>query len=270
MAAIFPAWFNVTRSLTCFPSDSSMTSELPLRGGRRLQAPLECTTSPLPRLSVITVVRNGEATLEACIRSVAAQTYPNVEHIIVDGASTDGTLEILCRHGSTLEFWISEPDSGIYNALNKGIGLCSGEHYVVLGCDDVLLPTAAESFMRNAHKGLIVRGWVFFQSPRKGAMRIRAHSAGSLIHTEAHQRFGYYDESYRIAADTKFLMLARRAGVTAEIEDIVGVFVAGGASGSYGKCVGEHARAMVESGAWGVLRCLVWSAPRRALALLRG
>lgn len=241
-----------------------------MRGGRRLQVPPESATSPLPRLSVLTVVRNGEATLEACIRSVAAQTYPNVEHIIVDGASTDATLEILRRHDSTLEFWISEPDSGIYSALNKAVRLCSGEHYVVLGCDDVLLPTASESFMRDAHKGLVVRGWVFFQSPRKGAMRIRAHSAGSLIHTEAHRRFGYYDESYRIAADTKFLMMARGAGVTAEIEDIVGVFAAGGASSSYGKSVGEHARAMVESGTWGALRSLVWSAPRRALALLRG
>jgi glycosyltransferase involved in cell wall biosynthesis len=246
-----------------------MTSAPPMRGGRRFRAGAPAPTSSLPRLSVLTVVRNGEATLEACIRSVAAQTYPDVEHIIVDGASTDGTLEILRRNDSALEIWISEPDRGIYNALNKAVRLCSGEHYVVLGCDDLLLPTAVESFMRHADKGLVVFGWVFFQSPRKGVMRIRAHSAGCMIHIEAHRRFGFYDESYRIAADTRFLMAARRAGVTAEIDDIVGVFAAGGASGSYARNVAEHARAMRESGAWGAMRSLAWIAPRRLLARFR-
>ncbi len=246
-----------------------MTCASPLRGGRRFGGDAPASTSSLPRLSVLTVVRNGEATLEACIRSVAAQTYPNVEHIIIDGASTDGTLEILRRNDSALEVWISEPDSGIYNALNKAIRLCSGRHYVVLGGDDLLLPMAAESFMRHADKGLVVFGWVFFESPRKGAMRIRAHSGGCLIHIEAHRRFGLYDESYRIAADTRFLMAARRAGVTAEIDDIVGVFAAGGASGRYARNVVEHARAMRESGAWGALRSLAWTTPRRVLALFR-
>jgi len=247
-----------------------MTSAPPLRGGRRFRADAPASTSSLPRLSVLTVVRNGVATLEACIRSVAAQTYPDVEHIIVDGASTDGTLEILRRYDSALEIWISEPDSGIYNALNKAVRLCSGEHYVVLGCDDLLVPTAAECFMRHEHEGLVVFGWVRFQSPRKGAIRIRNHSAGALIHIQAHRLFGLYDESYRTAADTKFLAAARRAGVAAEIDDEVGVFVIGGASGSYARNVNEHARAMRESGSWGALRSIAWKAPRLALAALRG
>jgi glycosyltransferase involved in cell wall biosynthesis len=241
-----------------------------LRGGRRLHAIAPDAPTLPPKVSVVTVVRNGAATLDACIRSVAAQTYPNVEHVIVDGGSTDGTLDILHRHDATLGLWVSEPDSGIYDALNKGVRLCAGQHYIVLGCDDVLLPTAAESFMRHADRGWVVFAWVFFQSPRKGAMRIRAHSAGSLIHMEAHRRFGFYDQSYRIAADTKFLETARRAGVTVAIDDNVGVFAAGGASGSYARNVAEHARAMRESGAWGALRGLAWTAPRRVLAWLRG
>jgi glycosyltransferase involved in cell wall biosynthesis len=246
-----------------------MMSSAPQRGGRRFLADAPTQRSALPRLSVVTVVRNGQATLEACIRSVAEQTYPHVEHIVVDGASTDGTLDILRRHERTLEAWISEPDTGIYNALNKAVRLCSGDHYVVLGCDDLLLPTAAESFMRHADKGLVVFGWVRFQSPRKGAMLIRNHSAGALIHMEAHRRLGLYDESYRIAADTKFLSAARRAGIMAEFDEEVGVFVAGGASGNYARNVSEHARAMRESGAWGALRCMAWKTPRLALAALR-
>jgi glycosyltransferase involved in cell wall biosynthesis len=220
-------------------------------------------------MSVVTVVRNGAATLEACISSVAAQTYPNVEHIIVDGASSDGTLEILRRHEDSLELWISEPDSGIYNALNKAVRLCSGQHYVVLGSDDILLPTAAESFMRNADRALVVFGWVYTYSPRRGAMRIRVHSAGCLINLHAHSRFGYYDESYRIAADTKFLMSARRAASVAEFDDFVGVFATGGAHANYRENVKEHARAMRESGSWGTLHSLAWSLPRQAFGLVR-
>ena len=247
----------------------AMQSDAKLQGGARLDSSRRASQTSPPRLSVVTVVRNGAATLEACISSVAGQTYPNVEHIIVDGASSDGTLDILRRHEHSLELWISEPDSGIYNALNKAIDFCSGQHYVVLGSDDMLLPTAAEQLMRNADKGLVVFGWVYSYSLRKGAMRIRAHSAGCLIHRDAHRRFGRYDESYRIAADTKFVMTARRAGCVAEIDDFVGVFAAGGASANYRQTVKEHARAMVESGSWGSLRCLAWSIPRQALAFLR-
>ena len=107
--------------------------------------------SSLPSLSVVTVVKNGEATLDACIRSVSAQTYPNVAHIIVDGASSDGTIDILRSYDADLEYWVSEPDKGIYNALNKAVALVRGSHYVVLGCDDLLLPSAAESFMKHAY-----------------------------------------------------------------------------------------------------------------------
>jgi glycosyltransferase involved in cell wall biosynthesis len=240
-----------------------------LAGGRRANASNPPTTNSIPSLSVVTVVRNGEATLDACIQSVAAQTYPNVHHVIVDGASTDGTVDILRRYDATLEYWVSEPDKGIYNALNKAIALIRSSHYVVLGCDDLLMPSAAEALMKYANDSLIIFGIVKFDSPRSGEMHIRNHSGGTMINMEAHRLLGPYDETYKIAADTKFLTAARRAGITMDVDDIVGVFVAGGASAIYSNNVREHARAMHEAGAWGVLRSLAWKAPRLALAALR-
>jgi glycosyltransferase involved in cell wall biosynthesis len=250
-------------------AQAAMTSETAHQGGRRLLQAGDAATAGLPCVSVLTVVRNGQTTIDACIQSVAAQTYAHVEHVIVDGGSSDGTLAILRRRSGLIGYWISEPDGGIYAALNKAVRLSRADRYVVLGCDDVLLPTAVEALMRHAERGLVVRGWVFFQHPSRGAKRIRAHSAGSLIHKSAHEHFGFYDETYRIAADTKFLMRAQQAGATVFADDITGVFAAGGASGNYTHSIREHARAMQEAGVWSRLYALIWSAPRLILAGLR-
>ena len=230
-------------------------------------AAVDASTSA--RVTVVTVVFNGARTLEACLRSVMAQTWPDVEHVIVDGGSTDGTIAMLERFDQDIACWISEPDAGIYDALNKGVRLASGAAYVVLGCDDLLLPTGVEALMRHAEGVDVVFGRVQFESPRQGATLIRKHSAGTLIKLQAHRQLGFYDTSYRIAADTKFMMTARRALPTREIDDVVGVFVVGGASGDYRANVLEHSRAMRESGAWSAWRSLLWRAPRLVFAALR-
>jgi len=78
-------------------------------------------------ISIITVVYNGETHLEQTIKSVLNQTYPNTEYIIIDGGSTDGTLDIIKKYNDKIAFWVSEPDNGIYDAMNKGIELATGE-----------------------------------------------------------------------------------------------------------------------------------------------
>jgi glycosyltransferase involved in cell wall biosynthesis len=89
-------------------------------------------------ISIITVVRNGVDTLEFCIRSVLSQTYEKIELIVIDGGSTDGTLDILRRYDSKITFWSSKSDSGIYDAMNKGARHASGERLLFLGSDDTL------------------------------------------------------------------------------------------------------------------------------------
>lgn len=90
----------------------------------------------LPRITVITVTRNADAHLEQTIQSVIEQDYPNLEYIIIDGASTDGTLDIIRRYESYITKWISEPDRGIYDAMNKGIALATGDWLFFMGGDD--------------------------------------------------------------------------------------------------------------------------------------
>ncbi len=95
---------------------------------------------PPLKLSVVTVSLNQAAYIEANIRSVLAQAYPGVEHIVVDGGSTDGTLDILKRYPHLR--WISEPDTGQSNALNKGIAMATGEIVGWLNSDDTYEPGA--------------------------------------------------------------------------------------------------------------------------------
>jgi glycosyltransferase involved in cell wall biosynthesis len=88
------------------------------------------------KISIITVCYNSAATLEKTILSVAAQTYKNIEYIIVDGNSKDGTIEIIQNHQDKITQWISEPDKGLYDAMNKGISMATGDLVGILNSDD--------------------------------------------------------------------------------------------------------------------------------------
>lgn len=90
----------------------------------------------LPLISIITVVYNGKKYLEQTIESVLNQTYKNIEYLIIDGGSTDGTLDIIKKHESQLSTWISEPDDGLYDAMNKGIRMANGEIIGIINSDD--------------------------------------------------------------------------------------------------------------------------------------
>ncbi len=89
------------------------------------------------RFSIITVTFNSAATVEDTIMSIDGQDYPDVEHIVIDGASTDGTQDILFKHQRKITRWISEPDLGMYDAMNKGIAMASGDVIGILNSDDV-------------------------------------------------------------------------------------------------------------------------------------
>lgn len=95
--------------------------------------------STQPLVSIITVVFNAEKTLEKSIRSVIGQSYDNIEYIIIDGQSSDRTIDIIRNYNENINYWISEADNGIYDAMNKAIGLAKGEWLYFLGADDYLI-----------------------------------------------------------------------------------------------------------------------------------
>jgi len=102
------------------------------------------------RLSVITVTWNAAATLEACIESVLRLKGQDVEFVVIDGGSKDGSVAILERYGKAIDVVVSEPDKGIYDAMNKGLDRASGEYVLFLGADDVLLHVPRHELSQGA------------------------------------------------------------------------------------------------------------------------
>ena len=116
-----------------------------------------------PLVTIITIVFNGQETLSKAIESVSNQTYPNVEYIIIDGGSTDGTLNIIKKYGDVITKWISEKDRGISDAFNKGLKLAKGEIIGILNADDWYernaIISVVEAFENNKNIG-IAYGWM--------------------------------------------------------------------------------------------------------------
>jgi glycosyltransferase involved in cell wall biosynthesis len=185
------------------------------------------------KFSIITVVRNAAGTIAQCIESVAAQRHADVEHLVIDGASTDGTLQVVERYRSRLSRIVSEPDKGIYDAMNKGIALATGDVVGFLNADDAyaddeVLSDVAERFADPAIDAAygdlvyvaasdfrrVVRYW------RSGEFRPGSYRQGWMpahptffVRRRVYQAFGGFDLSYRLQSDfdltTRFLEVRR-------------------------------------------------------------
>ena len=145
-----------------------------------------------PLVSVITVVRNAAATITATLDSVRAQRQVDIEHVIVDGTSSDGTLDILKAHQHDQLRWISEPDQGIYDAMNKGIDLAKGEWLLFLGADDVLADPAVLSDIFERQELLqydLVCGRSSYHGGRECVPRLDWHT---LIFNTVHHQAAFY------------------------------------------------------------------------------
>jgi glycosyltransferase involved in cell wall biosynthesis len=120
-----------------------------------------------PLISIIIVTYNASSLLQNAIDSVINQTYKNIELIIIDGNSTDNTVDIIKKNKSSINFWISESDNGIYDAMNKGVMHCSGDYILFLGADDVLHNVLDQVAERLVNLSCVYYGNVFFESIQK-------------------------------------------------------------------------------------------------------
>jgi glycosyltransferase involved in cell wall biosynthesis len=112
-----------------------------------------------PKLSVITIVYNNAKDIERTMRSVLNQTYQNIEYILIDGASNDGTLEIIQQYSAQLTKFISEPDKGIYDAMNKGLALATGDYVLFMNSgDEIYAPETVADVFASSPSGDIYYG----------------------------------------------------------------------------------------------------------------
>ncbi|MFC3714908.1 glycosyltransferase family 2 protein [Luteimonas soli] len=183
---------------------------------------------PRPQLSIITAVRNGAGHLESCLESVATQESATIQHVVIDGGSTDGTVDILRRWSGKIDTWISEPDKGISDAMNKGLRLATGEWVLFLHADDELLAPDSISQVLQALDlidariaGFPIRygqpGASRLLRPWGNASRLRFKTwlkhQGTFVKRSVFEDVGMHDETLRIAMDYDFFLRAWLKGV---------------------------------------------------------
>jgi glycosyltransferase involved in cell wall biosynthesis len=192
-----------------------------IEGGLRLQERFNVRTdSNLPLISVITVVRNGEKTIEKTIQSVLDQTYNDIEYIIIDGCSSDRTISIIKKYEHKIAYWLSEPDEGIYDAMNKGISLASGDWIHLLNSDDRYYD---RTVLEKAVNFLDVNQTNYFTLVREFPDRTQefkkfdfqkwelyilpkiAHPT-LIVSKKQYEQVGLYDNSWKIASDHEFTL----------------------------------------------------------------
>lgn len=172
------------------------------------------------KLSIITINYNNAVGLKKTIQSVFSQSFHEFEYIIIDGGSTDGSSEIIKQHSEKITYWVSEPDKGIYNAINKGISKATGDYLIFLNSGDCFFDTNSiqncYNFMTKFSGADIYYGDIFVVNtngkgdylkklPRNLDLnyfeKATINHQASLIKAELFKEFGLYPESYKLASD---------------------------------------------------------------------
>lgn len=208
----------------------------------KLNGPSVESLNSLPLITIITSVFNAERTLEETILSVIGQSYSNVEYIIIDGGSTDGSLDIIKKYQHAIDYWVSEPDAGIYDAWNKGVLSSQGEWLCFLGADDYLWNAEAVSDMAKeltkvSENTCVAYGQVMLLNEQAQSIcpvgepwsdiKDRFKQVMCIPHQGVmHRRFlferhGVFDESFRIAGDYEILLRELRNNDAVFVEGVI-------------------------------------------------
>ena len=212
-------------------------------GGLRKQGYFKKSGDKKPLVTVVTVVYNGVEFLEGTILSVINQTYDNVEYIIVDGGSTDGTLDIIRKYEGAIDYWVSESDKGIYDAMNKGISLGSGEWINFMNAGDFFfsLDTIKDIYSASNDGVTVIYGdhEVSYPCKRKivtagrvknlwrGSQFCHQSSFARLVHHKKHR----FNTCLKIAADFEFFYKTHKSDLIIQYRpQVLSTASAGGVS----------------------------------------
>lgn len=216
-------------------------------GGRRLAGPI---TPSLPGVQLVTVIvatLNAAETFVELIQSLRNQSYRNFEFIVIDGGSTDGTIEMLAEHDMEIDYWLSEHDTGVYEAWNKGLAAAKGDYICFLGADDRWAESCSLHELVGLTNGgaydlVAARGAVVSKAgvpiravggpwsrARLSQRQIVAHP-GMLFATRLFASYGNFDTRYRVAGDYEWLMRLGSDVKAAFLDRVVVLIGAGGIS----------------------------------------
>jgi glycosyltransferase len=173
------------------------------------------------KISVITVCYNSQETIENTILSVINQTYSDIEYIVIDGNSTDRTLEIIDKYKDRINYFVSEPDSGMYNAMNKGIKAATGDYVYILNSDDTFYnENTIKNFVEAASNEIFevfIGNLIFIETDRKTPIikfdevdkmsmyYFGLHQQALFYNRTIFEKYGYLSENYKLASDIVWL-----------------------------------------------------------------
>ena len=217
-----------------------------------------------PKISIVTIAYNCENEIEETILSVINQQYDNKEYLIIDGASKDGTMDVVNKYRDKIDVIISEPDKGRSDAFNKGIAHATGDYIVMMNAGDLLADDALDKFARNYEPGYdVIKGNTIRWNEKTGFKSIEhpvieypeipfnflvCHQS-TYISKSAYERFGGYGIDYKIVMDFELMLrFARHNAKFMKINENLAVFRMGGISQTSSKRrIKEMKRAMLEN-----------------------
>ena len=213
-----------------------------IEGGLRTRGYFKTGVRGRPLITVVTVVLNGKKFLEQTIQSVIQQTYDDVEYIVIDGGSTDGTLEIIKKYDHTIDYWVSERDSGIYNGMNKGVALATGDWIGFINADDffwnervvervatsleklpsdILIAYSQIMLLTSSGENLYVIGKPWDKIKRRFKQVMAIPHPGVMHNRSLFEQHGRFDESFRSAGDYEMLLRELKTGDAVFIPNII-------------------------------------------------
>lgn len=219
-------------------------------GGLRVNKSASILDSDELLVSVVTVVLNGEKHLEKAIQSVICQSHSNIEYIIIDGCSSDRTVDIIRKYDDQIDYWVSEPDSGIYDAMNKGISFSRGALIKFINADDLLSVGSIEKAVQayqsiEGRDRTIINSYLEVIDDKGESLEVWKNDKNgkrypAFLHpswyvpASVYRECGLYNLNYRISSDYDFYMkLIHNNCAVHTLEYPLAKFRVGGASSGF-------------------------------------